>query len=118
VVAEELAKAFVSFRFRFKDEKELQYGVAKALEILAQPYVPEFHLNATDRLDFYLAQEQIAIEIKIKYSLAVVTRQLWRYAKDDKIKALILITTRSNHLDMPKEILGKPLFVVYLNAML
>lgn len=118
MVAEELAKALVSFRFRFKDEKELQYGVAKALELLAQPYVPEFRLNATDRLDFYLGDEQIGIEIKTKYSLAVVTRQIWRYAKDEKIKALILVTTRSSHLDMPKEILGKPLFVVYLNAML
>lgn len=118
MVTEELAKALVGFRFRFKDEKELQYGVAKALEILAQPYVPEYRLNATDRVDFYVQSTQIGIEIKTKYSLAVVTRQLWRYAKDEKIKSLILITTRSSHLDMPKEILGKPLFVVYLNAML
>jgi hypothetical protein len=119
----ELAKALVSFRFRFNNEKELQAGVFQALTALQQPFVPEFQLNPEDRIDFFLPEEGVGIEIKTNDSkggagLAAVTRQLWRYAKCEQIKSLVLITTRSKHRDLPTEILGKPVLVVYLNSFL
>lgn len=119
---EELATALVGFRFQFKDERELQFGIAQALESLKIANEPEFRLTAADRVDF-LVEGGIGIEVKTMDSrggagLSAVTRQLWRYAKSDKINALILVTSRSKHRDLPKEILGKPLYVVYLNSFL
>ena len=123
MTAEELASALCFYRFRYKDEKELQAGVAQCLEMLKVPFVPEHPLNKSDRVDFFIAAGGIGVECKTNDSrggagLAAVTRQLWRYAKNDEVKAIILITTRAKHRDLPKEILGKPLYVVYLNSFL
>lgn len=121
--AAELAAELVTFRFRYNNEKELQAGVFQALTALEIPFIPEHTLSPQDRVDFYIPIEQVGIEVKTNDSrggagLTAVTRQLWRYAKSDQIKALILITTRSKHRDLPSEILGKPLLVVYLNSFL
>jgi len=123
MTAEELAEKLVFFRFRYKDEKELQAGVAQCLTKLKVPFTPEYPLNEKDRVDFFIKSGGIGIECKTNDSrggagLAAVTRQLWRYAKNDEVKAIVLITTRSKHRDLPKEILGKPLYVVYLNSFL
>ena len=119
----ELAKALVGFRFRFNNEKELQAGVFQALTALQVPFEPEKQLNPQDRIDFFVTADGVGIEIKTNDSkggagLAAVTRQLWRYAKCEEIKALVLVTTRSKHRDLPAEILGKPVLVVYLNSFL
>lgn len=123
MTVDELAAAIVSYRFRYKDEKELQAGVAQCLTKLKLPFKSEYSLNPKDRIDFFITKSGIGIEVKTNDSrggagLAAVTRQLWRYAKADNIKAIILITTRSKHRDLPSEILGKPLYVVYLNSFL
>jgi hypothetical protein len=123
VNAIELAKALVAFRFRYNNEKELQAGVFQALTALDVPFVPEYSLNPQDRVDFFIPADGVGLEIKTNDSrggsgLSAVTRQLWRYAKSDEIKALVLVTTRSKHRDLPTEILGKPLLVVYLNSFL
>ena len=123
VNAIELAAALVAFRFHYNNEKELQAGVLSALTQLEIPFIPEHPLNPRDRVDFYIPVEMIGIEVKTQDSrggagLAAVTRQLWRYAKDEQISSLILITTRAKHRNLPSEILGKPLLVVYLNSFL
>jgi hypothetical protein len=122
MTAEELAKALVFYRFRYKNEKELQVGVAECLTSLEVPFLAEWALNPQDRVDFFV-EGGIGVECKTNDSkggagLSAVTRQLWRYAKADKITALILITTRAKHRDLPDKILDKPLFVVYLNSFL
>lgn len=119
---EELAKGLGCYRFNFKNEKELQGGIAEALSAMGAEYAAEVSLKATERIDF-LVKDGIGIEVKTNDSrggagLAAVTRQLWRYAKCPEIKALILVTTRSKHRELPTEILGKPVFVVYLNSFL
>lgn len=120
---EELAKALSGFSFRYNNEKELQYGVDQALTTLKLKYLPEYVLSPGERIDFYLTDDGIGIEVKTNDSrggagLNAVTRQLWRYAKIDAIKAIILVTTRSKHRDLPPAILGKPVYVVYLNSFL
>lgn len=123
MTASDLASALVSYRFRYKNEKELQGGIATCLGALELPFTSEYQLNPQDRVDFFIALDGVGIEVKTEdskggASLAAVTRQLWRYAKSDDIKAIILVTTRSKHREMPAEILGKPVFVVYLNSFL
>jgi len=120
---EEMAKYLSGFSFRFNNEKELQYGIDQALQKCEEPYLPEYVLSKTDRVDFYMTETGIGIEVKTNdskggASLSQVTRQLWRYAKIDAIKAIILVTSRSKHRDLPAEILGKPVFVVYLSSFL
>jgi len=119
----ELASALVALRFRCNNEKELQAGIFQALTTLEVPFVPEYPLTVEERIDFYAPVEGIGIEVKTNDSrggaaLSTVTRQLWRYAKSEEIKALILITTRSKHRELPPDILGKPLLVIYLNSFL
>jgi hypothetical protein len=120
---EELAKILQGFSFRFNNERELQYGVDQVLKKYELKYLPEYVLTKTDRVDFFLTEEGIALEVKTNdskggASLSDVTRQLWRYAKCDHIKAIILVTTRSKHRTLPTEILGKPVYVVYLTSFL
>lgn len=122
MTSEEIVKGLASFRFRFNNEKELQFGIGEALEKMGASFAPEIRLSDKDRVDF-LVEGGIGVEVKTNdfsggASLNSVTRQLWRYAKNDQIKSLILVTTRSKHRDLPKEILGKPVYVVYLNAFL
>jgi hypothetical protein len=119
----EIAEALRRFGFRYKDERQLQGGIAEALGKLGVANMPEFRLSPTARVDFYVLEGQVGIEVKTAdsqggASLSAVTRQLWRYAKSDKISALILVTTRSKHMDLPSEILGKPVHVVYLSSFL
>lgn len=119
----ELSQSLLSYRFRYNNEKELQGGVAGALDALKITYTPEFVLNDTDRVDFFIPGDGIGVEIKTNdskggASLTSVTRQLWRYAKNDAVKSLVLVTTRSKHRDLPNEILGKPLYVIYLSGIL
>jgi len=119
----ELASALVALRFRCNNEKELQAGIFQALTTLEIPFIAEYPLTPHERVDFYAPVEGIGIEVKTDDSrggagLSAVTRQLWRYAKSDEVKSLILITTRSKHRELPPDILGKPLLVVYLNSFL
>jgi hypothetical protein len=119
----EMAKYLSGFSFRFNNEKELQYGIDQALQKTEEPFLPEFILSPSDRVDFYMTETGIGIEVKTNdskggASLSAVTRQLWRYAKIEGIKAIILVTSRSKHRDLPAEILGKPVFVVYLSSFL
>ena len=120
---DEMAKYLSGFSFRFNNEKELQYGIDQALQKTEEPFLPEYVMTASDRIDFFMTETGIGIEVKTNdskggASLSQVTRQLWRYAKRDEIKALILVTSRSKHRDLPAEILGKPVYVVYLSSFL
>lgn len=110
--AREIAKTLFSRKFHYKDEKELQHGIGLVLTELGVDWKAEVVLTPKDRIDFMVGE--IGIEVKVDFPEAAVTRQLWRYAQHDKIKALILVTTRSKHRDLPAEINGKPLFVVWL----
>ena len=121
--ASELASALAFYRFRYKDEKELQAGVAQCLTDLKVGFKAEHSLNPKDRVDFFVPEGGIGVECKTNDSkggagLSAVTRQLWRYAKSDEVKAIILITTRAKHRELPEKILDKQVLVVYLNSFL
>jgi hypothetical protein len=107
-----LAKAISASRFHYPSEATLQRGVAELLTELKLDFKSEFVLTPQDRIDFLVGD--VGIEVKIEGALAGVTRQLWRYAECPEINHLILVTTRHIHQNLPEEILGKPLYVVYL----
>jgi hypothetical protein len=98
-------------RYQTATEADLQEGLALVLA----PHNPEREvvLGPHDRVDFLLWG--VGVEVKIKGSTSALTRQLWRYAKHDRIRSLLVVTTRERHrLQLPSEIDGKPVRVVSL----
>lgn len=96
-------------RFKFKTEKELQQGIEDALKANSIEYLREFKLNEKDIPDFLIGD--IALEVKISGNAVSVSRQLLRYAQDERIKTLILFTTKQMHI--PLTLNEKPVHKVW-----
>jgi len=112
VTAEAIAKLIYGNRFRFVDERTLQNEIEDLFKEHAIPYIREKVLTPKDRIDFLCGS--VGVEIKIGGGLNSVQRQLWRYAADERITDLILVTSRSGHKSLPDKITGKPIYVVHL----
>lgn len=76
----------------------------------------EFRLSGSERVDFYYCG--IAVELKIGGSLSAVTRQVMRYAALENVKAVILVTTRMIHCNLPSRMAEKPITVVHLSPLI
>jgi hypothetical protein len=109
----EIAALLAARAYHWQNEKELQRGIGMVLTEAGVVFVPEVSITRKDRIDFLVGK--IGIEIKVGGSLAAVTRQLFRYAECPEIDSLVLVTTKQAHRNMPNEILGKPLHVVWLS---
>jgi hypothetical protein len=108
-----VARILEGVRFRFSTEEELQLGVAAALA----EYIPEREviLGPKDRVDFLLWG--VGIEIKIKGGISALTRQLMRYAQHERVRSLVVVTSREQYrLQLPATMNGKPLRVVSLRG--
>lgn len=110
--AEQLAGIIKGFRYSYSGEKELQDGIAAALDSSGVEYSREFPLSAADRLDFMVGM--IAVEVKIKGTRADALRQIHRYAQHDAVGGIVVVTTKARHLDMPTSLNGKPVCVASL----
>jgi alkanesulfonate monooxygenase SsuD/methylene tetrahydromethanopterin reductase-like flavin-dependent oxidoreductase (luciferase family) len=98
-------------RFTYRDERDLQEGIAELLG--GEHHVErEVRLNAADRVDL-LVDGSLCIETKIAGSPQAVRRQLERYAAHPDIAAILLVTSRVRH-DVPHEMNGKPVIVAML----
>jgi len=107
-----LCQKLSSTKFIFSNEIELHQGIEQFLISLGIDYQKEVILDSKDRIDFLIGK--IGIEIKINESTSEVTRQLWRYAQQEMIDEIILITTRSKHKVIEGIINGKPIYIVHL----
>jgi hypothetical protein len=101
-------------RYRYADEARLQEGIAGALAAAGIDAEREVHLAGRDRIDFMAGS--LGIEVKIAGQPADVARQLARYAKSPEVTELMLVTTRARHRSVPREIGGKPVYVVLLSG--
>jgi len=106
---EELIAAIDAHSFSFASEDELQRGLA---EILPRSTRREVRLSPKDRVDFMVGA--IGLEVKIKGSLAALTRQLHRYAQLDEIEALIVVTPLARLTRLPERLNGTPVRVCHL----
>ena len=109
-----LAELISGTRFRFSNEAELQDAIEKVLRSQSVTYVREHRLSVKDRIDFMAGS--VGIEVKVESSASTVLRQLWRYAASPEVSALILVTSKARHMNMPGEITGKPVYVAHLLA--
>lgn len=98
-------------RFSHVSEVDLHEQIASTLDNLGIDYRREVQIG-NGRIDFLAGG--IGIEVKIKGGIGEVTRQLHRYAQSPLIDELLLVSTRSQHRNMPETMNSKPVGVVYL----
>jgi hypothetical protein len=103
---EVIIKTLGAYRYLFNTERELQDGIGVVLENARIDFTREVELSEDDRIDFMVGS--VGIEVKIKGTANALLRQLHRYAQHPEITALIVVTTRVRHFDLPKELSGKP----------
>lgn len=109
---ENLEAMLAQYRFRFTSEKDLQDGIEAALKAENICYTREQSLNLSDRPDFIAGG--IAIEVKIKGSMAELLRQASRYAQCEDINAILVVGTPHWLTRVPTELCGKPVHAVRL----
>jgi len=101
------------WRLPLTPESALQRGIDVALAEGRWSFRREVPLTAAERIDF-LVSGRIGLEVKVDGSLSDVTRQLHRYAMTDGVAALLLVTTRAKHLELPDTLNGKPLRALHV----
>lgn len=111
--AYELKSLLGGFQFLHESEAMLQSAIETVLGEYHVKYVREFILNPLDRPDFLCTD--VAIEVKIDGSPSQVLRQLHRYAQDERVSEILLVTTRSRH-STPRTLNEKPIFVLWVGG--
>lgn len=111
-----IANAIEEYRFNFATEDELHYGIMQLLDSLGIEYYHEYSLGSYGRIDLFLPDSNIGIEIKTDEPFARVYRQLKRYTMALGIEGLILITNHLSHSEMPAKIQGTPVHVIIVGG--
>lgn len=96
-------------RFVWTTERELQDGIALALEAEGLDVETEVRVDARNRLDLKVGG--VGIEVKIGGTWRTVRRQLERYAALESLDALVLVTSRPSHRQIVSPLGGKPVVV-------
>lgn len=105
--------AIKSRRHPASTEAALQGSIFVALDFMFCDPEREVCLNVADRIDFLVGN--VGVEVKVKGAVGEVTRQLFRYAKSDRISSLLLVTTCQKHKVLDQGVAnGKPIRVLYL----
>jgi hypothetical protein len=107
VTLEKLSNMITNYRFCCVSEKDLQDGIAAVLLKENIPCLRECTLSAPDRPDFML-EGGIALEIKIKGSLAELIRQASRYAEHEEVTGILVVGTPHWFPRIPATLGGKP----------
>ena len=105
----DVASIIARYRYEFTSELVLQEGIENVLRDAGVNFTREFSFNKTDRIDFF-CHNGIGIECKIKGSSPAFTQQLTRYARDERVKKLILVA--SCRADVPAVMLGVPITII------
>ena len=108
----ELCEKIAFHRFNYRDEQQLQDGIELMLKDANIPFEREKVLGPNSRPDFFV--DGIAVEVKIKHSLADLTRQVYRYASYDAVRSIVVVTPRMRLSNLPDVLFDKPIRVVTL----
>ena len=110
-----LAALLGAQQFGFSDEDSLQAAIAAALAFEGWDYQREFVLDPTNRLDFLVGR--VAVEVKIAGTSRQLLDQIERYSLDERVAAMVVISTITGHMGMPGHTSnGTPVKVVYLSS--
>lgn len=105
-----LYKALLKHPLPLHDEKELHQEIANLLSAEKISYIKEFRLDTNNIPDFFLTDEGVAVEVKIKGSKRSIYSQCERYCQFPQVQKLLLVTNKS--MGFPPEINGKDCFIV------
>ncbi|WP_196606551.1 hypothetical protein [Pectinatus frisingensis] len=99
------------------EEIELQNIIAQILSDNSIPFAKEYRLGPRNRIDFFIPDIGIGIEVKKgKPHYRQVYQQLCRYCNFDNLTGIILVVER-NLTGIPAEINNKPCVVIGLNRL-
>jgi RecB family endonuclease NucS len=88
-------------------ETKIHDAIEQSLVRSGIAYKREYHLTAKDRLDFWLVDHAIAVEVKKQKATLADLRQVGRYLEDDRIAGCIVIAPRAD--EQVKSLQGKPI---------
>lgn len=88
-------------------EPKIVQELAKYLNENQVSYHREHVISKHARLDFFLPEHGIAIEVKTASTFSEVTRQIFNYAKHEIVKCIVLISNQQRHRQLPDNIAGK-----------
>lgn len=107
----ELHNLISGARLDLSDEKRTQTDLALVFEQRGIAFERECRLSQGDIPDFLI--DGVAVEVKLKGARKKdVFRQLGRYAKHDRVKAIMLVTNLT--MGLPETLEGKPVYFVAL----
>lgn len=107
-----LREVLGAYRYSFSSELQLQDGIAQVLALRGIPFGREVRLSPEDRPDFMV--DGIAVEVKVDGSTSEVTRQVHRYVQLKAVEAVLLVTSRLRHDNLPATMNRKPVAVLAL----
>lgn len=102
---ERIVRAISSRRFRFSNEKDLQAGIETAFREDGLIFEREVRLAPGDVVDFMVGG--VAVEVKTDGPLAALTRQIDRYAEHERVRELVVISSRRRLTNLPQVLRGK-----------
>jgi hypothetical protein len=115
MTASEIVTLCQGLRCQTATEKDLQDALEPLLRRACSILEREKALSPKDVVDF-LVDEKLVVEVKVDGSPMAVTRQLMRYAEHESVHAIVLVTTRKQHVrQVPETLRGKPVDVAYLS---
>ncbi len=108
---ESLVGLICGYRYITGNEIDLQEGLARVFDLNEVDYLREYELTPDyGRIDFFLPESGVGVELKTQGSPTAVLRQLYRYTRSPEIASLILVTARARLIPMDSRFNGKPVY--------
>ncbi len=113
-----LSGLIVGLRAAWRSETQLQAAIAALLVEAGVTAEREVVLSAGERIDLlvHIEDVRVGVEVKIAGSVLVVARQLQRYGRCAHLDALLLVTSKPRHRELPPVLGGLPVSVCLLQA--
>lgn len=108
----DIQKSLKGRKLNLSNEKKLQEEIREAFQGHVIDYKREVCLENNGIVDFMIGTLAVEVKIKGQVSAMSIYRQLERYAKSDKVEALLLVT--SHTMSIPETINGKPAYLLSL----
>lgn len=109
-VLETIQEVVRETRFTYENETQLQAALQTEFLRRGLPAQREVALsNDAGRIDFLI--ESIGVEVKIGGQRISVIRQLQRYLSAAEVGAIVLVTTKAAHLNIPAVLANKPVLI-------
>jgi hypothetical protein len=108
----EIQKALKGRALNLSNEKLLQNNIAEAFQDANLDFKKEVKIDENNIVDFMIDTLAIEVKIKSKVSAMNIYRQIERYAKNDKVETILLMTSKT--ISLPNNINGKPIYILSL----